>query len=68
MTASEKIVQQALNNASDVFDLTESQHQKRLLQLANTLYCLTDITTSHYQQLASSESCPLEFRLAVKLV
>ncbi|MBY5944039.1 glycosyltransferase [Photobacterium rosenbergii] len=68
MTASEKIVQQALNNASDVFDLTESQHQKRLLQLANTLYCLTDITTNYYQQLASSESCPLEFRLAVKLV
>ncbi|MGR5061387.1 glycosyltransferase [Photobacterium sp. DNB22_13_2] len=68
MTASEIIVQQAFNGASDFFDLTEKQHQKRLLQLANTLYCLTDITTHYYQQLASSDNCPLEFRLAVKLV
>ncbi|MGF1736298.1 glycosyltransferase [Photobacterium satsumensis] len=68
MTASQKIVQQAFNDASDFFDLTEKQDQKRLLQLANTLYCLTDITTQHYQQLAFSDSCPLEFRLAVKLV
>ncbi|MGF1700100.1 glycosyltransferase [Photobacterium makurazakiensis] len=68
MTASEKIVQKALTEASDYFDLTDSSHQKRLLALANTLYCLKDIPTSFYQELLSSKPQPLEFRLAVKLV
>ncbi|WEM43545.1 glycosyltransferase [Photobacterium sp. DA100] len=68
MTASEIIVQQAFDDASDFFDLTEKQHQQRLLRLANILYCLTDLTTDYYKQLASLDNCPLEFRLAVKLV
>ncbi|PSW18151.1 glycosyltransferase [Photobacterium sanctipauli] len=68
MTASEKIVHTALNEASDYFDLTDSSHQKRLLALANTLYCLKDISNSYYQELLAKQQCPLEFRLAVKLV
>lgn len=68
MTAAKKIVLDVLAQAQDKFDLTDSRHQKRLLALANTLYCLTDVPTAYYHQLLLERDCPLEFRLAMKLV
>jgi len=68
MTISKKLVEKALLNSSQEFDLTESSHQNNLLNLANTLYCLKDISTDYYQTLARESDCPLEFRLAIKLV
>ncbi|OAN13805.1 glycosyltransferase [Photobacterium jeanii] len=68
MTASEKVIQDVLLSASDYFDLTEAAHQHKLLKLANTLYCLKDISIERYQEIAAQPNCPLEFRLAVKLV
>ena len=68
MTTSKELVQDALLNASQEFDLTESSHQKSLLNLANVLYCLKNIPTDDYLALARDSHCPLEFRLAVKLV
>lgn len=68
MTVSEKVIQQVLLSASDYFDLTEATHQHKLLKLANTLYCLKDVTIGRYQEIAAQPNCPLEFKLAVKLV
>ncbi|GIC76838.1 glycosyltransferase [Moritella sp. F3] len=68
MKTSHELVQQVLLNSSNEFDLTEASHQKNLLNLANTLYCLRDIPTTYYQTLARESDCPLEFRLAIKLV
>jgi hypothetical protein len=68
MKTSHELVQQVLLNSSQEFDLTEASHQKNLLSLANTLYCLRDISTAYYQTLARESNCPLEFRLAIKLV
>lgn len=68
MKTSNELVQQALLNSSQEFDLTEASHQKKLLNLANTLYCLRDIPITYYQALAREHDCPLEFRLAIKLV
>lgn len=68
MTKSKKLVQQVLLQSSHEFDLTEPSHQKNLLNLANTLYCLKDVPTEYYQALARENDCPLEFRLAIKLV
>jgi len=68
MTTSKELIQNALLNSSQEFDLTAPSHQKNLLSLANTLYCLKDISTDYYQTLARENDCPLEFRLAIKLV
>jgi len=68
MTTSKILVQEALLNSSQEFDLTEPSHQRSLLNLANTLYCLKDSSTDYYQTLARESNCPLEFRLAIKLV
>lgn len=68
MTTSKQLVQEALLNSSQEFDLTEPLHQRNLLNLANMLYCLKDIPTDYYYQLITENDCPLEFRLAVKLV
>jgi len=68
MTTSKDIVREALSNSSEEFDLTEPSHQKNLLNLANTLYCLKDISIEYYQNIISTQVCPLEFKLAVKLV
>lgn len=68
MTTSTKLVQHALVNSSQEFDLTEPLHQKSLLDLASKLYCLEDISTDYYKNIARESDCPLEFRLAIKLV
>jgi len=68
MTPSEKIIYQELESSSDFFDLTEDAHQKKLIALANKLYCLTDVSTEFYKKMIKEVACPLEFRLAIKLV
>lgn len=68
MTPSGKFIYQELESSSDFFDLTEEVHQKKLLILANKLYCLTEVSTEFYKNMIKEVRRPLEFRLAIKLV
>ncbi|WP_413113476.1 glycosyltransferase [Thaumasiovibrio sp. DFM-14] len=68
MTEAEKVVMQAIEQSSNTFDLTEQGEQERLFALANKLCCLKDIPIDYFKQVASQDGCPLEFKLAVKLV
>ncbi len=68
MTASKQIIKDAVIASSNTFDLTEGKQQKKLLNLADLLCSLEEVSVEYYQSLANRKSCPLEFRLAVKLV
>lgn len=68
MTIEKQCVRELLLSASEEFDLTEASHQKKLLKLASTLYNFKDIPTDYYYSLTEDGVCPLEFRLAVRLV
>ncbi|MGF1776306.1 glycosyltransferase [Vibrio nomapromontoriensis] len=57
-----------LRHSSQHFDLTDNEHQKQLLSLAEQLDSLTLLSVEQLKQLAIDEQAPLEFRLAVKLV
>ncbi|MBA5760791.1 glycosyltransferase [Vibrio sp. 404] len=57
-----------LNNSSVDFELTNNDHQTRLLQLADELLILESISDEQFKLLIKQHNAPLEFQLAVKLV
>ncbi|WP_215405622.1 glycosyltransferase [Vibrio gigantis] len=57
-----------LNTSNEHFDLTEPQHQRSLLRLADRLLAIDNLTIQNLNDLSLQFSAPLEFKLAVKLV
>ncbi|WP_434763164.1 glycosyltransferase [Vibrio fortis] len=57
-----------LNKSNEQFDLTEPQHQKSLLRLAERLLQLDKLSIQDLKDLSIQFNAPLEFQLAVKLV
>lgn len=54
--------------AKHTFDLTEAADQESLMQLAETLLSLEDVTLAEIQARAREGETPLEFKIAAKLV
>lgn len=57
-----------LNNSSVDFELTNNDHQTRLLELADKLLALESVSNEQIKYVISQHNAPLEFKLAAKLV
>ncbi|MGF1910802.1 glycosyltransferase family 2 protein [Vibrio kasasachensis] len=57
-----------LNNSSVDFELTNNDHQTRLLELADKLLALESVSNEQIKYVIAQHNAPLEFKLAAKLV
>lgn len=63
-----KTILDIISNSNDSFDLTCESDQKELLCIADKLHSFSNNSIQEYKDLIESESPPLMFKLAVKLV